>query len=291
MGEDWRKFRRTVKEVREEPTASPEEAPARSAGRQEQRPEGKLVTGKPVAARCQPFRPLHRPPMALLVALDDGSLKEGETWRIRKSPHTIGRVKGDTVIPHDPGMSAEHAQIIRRWHEGAYRWFLVDLNSTNGTFVRAKRALLVQGRQLLLGGRRYEFRLPESPPDNEDQLPDAEGDGGKGATRRAEPTTLEFLRQQTPRLVEITADGEGPSHVILGREALIGSDANKCSLAVSDDPFLSPVHARFFLDQKQRWHVEDLGSTNGVWIRTERTALDSNCEFQLGEQRFRFVLL
>src|SRR5262249_24579521 len=84
----------------------------------------------------QPFRPTMRPSMALLTVLDDGD-DTGEALRIRGGSFVLGRVEGDFVIPHDGGMSGRHAQISRRFENGEYRWFLKDLQSTNGTFVRA----------------------------------------------------------------------------------------------------------------------------------------------------------
>src|SRR5689334_8946084 len=88
------------------------------------------------SAPAEPFRPLERPPMALLTVIDDGD-DSGETVRIRSSSFVIGRVEGDLVIPHDGGISGRHAEIVRRPEGGQFRWYLRDLQSTNGTFVRA----------------------------------------------------------------------------------------------------------------------------------------------------------
>src|SRR5690349_275000 len=52
------------------------------------------------------FRPLMRPPMALLRIYDDGE-ETFETVRIRKSSFTIGRVEGDVTIPHDNMISGK----------------------------------------------------------------------------------------------------------------------------------------------------------------------------------------
>ena len=71
--------------------------------------------------------------MAILTAFDDGSMDAGETWRLRRSRTTIGRTNSDIEIAHDPDMSAEHAEIVRREQDGGHQWQLVDLNSTNGT--------------------------------------------------------------------------------------------------------------------------------------------------------------
>ena len=54
---------------------------------------------------------------------------------------------------------------------------------------------------------------------------------------------------------------------------------------------MSPRHARFYRDTKGRWHVENGPALNGTWLRIDRMALDSACQFQLGEQRFLFKVL
>src|SRR5215467_11018954 len=66
-----------------------------------------------------------------------------------------------------------------------------------------------------------------------------------------------------PTLVYSDVDGIdktfalGPDPVTVGRGA-------ECSIR-SDDPRVSRVHARFFLDQGHLW-VEDLGSSNGIYV-------------------------
>ena len=58
------------------------------------------------------YRPALRPSMALLTVMGDGE-DSGEVIRIRGPSFLIGRVEGDLVIPHDPGISARHASIVR----------------------------------------------------------------------------------------------------------------------------------------------------------------------------------
>ena len=54
----------------------------------------------------------------------------------------------------------------------------------------------------------------------------------------------------------------------------------------------SPRHARFYRDVNSRWFVEDDRSLNGTWLRiNEELALEKDCEFQLGEQRFLVRLI
>src|SRR5947209_6951640 len=96
----------------------------------------------------QPYRPAMRPSMALLTVLDDGE-ESGEVIRIRGDSFLIARVYGALVIPHDPGISGRHASIVRSG-ECRGRWRLIDLESTNGTFVRASSGLLGARQEFLI---------------------------------------------------------------------------------------------------------------------------------------------
>jgi hypothetical protein len=62
-------------------------------------------------------------------------------------------------------------------------------------------------------------------------------------------------------------------------------------VVLADDPLVSPRHARIYRNAKQRWHIENCRSVNGVWLRIDRMALDAACQFQVGEQRFLFRVL
>ena len=105
------------------------------------------------------YRPSLRPSMALLYVLDDGD-DSGEIVRIRASAFVIGRVDGNITIPHDGGISGRHAEISRRHENGEHHWYLKDLQSTNGTFVRAATVILSQDQEVLIGGGRFRFEVP-----------------------------------------------------------------------------------------------------------------------------------
>src|SRR5262245_38941904 len=99
--------------------------------------------GLPVSADegTMPFRPNHRPPMAVLRACEDGR-DSGLTIHVYTEHFVIGRSEGDFVVEHDSAISSKHVEIVRR-HDGArYQWFLKDLGSTNGTFIRVGKAVL-----------------------------------------------------------------------------------------------------------------------------------------------------
>jgi pSer/pThr/pTyr-binding forkhead associated (FHA) protein len=226
----------------------------------------------------QPFRPTRRPPLALLCALDDGR-DDGEWFRLRRPRFVIGRTEGDLVIAHDDMMSGRHAELTRELDKGRPRWYLTDLRSTNGTYVRTSHTLLRNGQDFLIGSRRFRFEAAPA-----DVLP-AEGAGepiGPGTRGWQGPPPGQLV----PSIVEVTLHGPGPRTPLKRAEHWLGRDATRCDIVLADDPLVSPRHARLFLDPKGRWRLENAQSLNGTWVRIERMPLDGAGQFQLGEQRF-----
>ncbi|MDG3005124.1 FHA domain-containing protein [Paludisphaera mucosa] len=204
------------------------------------------------AARAATFRPLERPPTAVLTVCDDGR-SEGEAIRIRGERFVIGRTEGDLRIAHDPRVSARHVEIVRKGVGGSASWAVVDVGSRNGLFVRVSHAPLADGAEFLVGRGRYRFDDPRP------------GSGRPPALR--EPI-------------------DGGRVVLTGSECWIGSDPS-CLVARPDDPFCEPRHARLRRGPRGRWRVEHDHTLNGLWLRVARIAVDRTLHFQLGEQRFR----
>ena len=204
------------------------------------------------------YRPMHRPPMGLLKVYHDG-MRSCEVRVIVKSQFVLGRDTGDYVVPHDPQVSGRHAEIQRRQYPGGrWRWHLVDLDSTNGTFVRVDRARLKHDDELFLGGERYLVR--ESPTGFALQhvMPEREGE-----------------------CWQITND------VWLGR------NPQTELMPMHQDRFMDVEHARLAAEPDAsgsvRWTITDNQSRNGIWLRVSEIGLTRSCAFQLGEQRFGFA--
>lgn len=228
-----------------------------------------------------PYRPSHRPSMALLVIFDDGE-EEGETLRLRQARCLIGRAEGDVIIPHDPALSGRHAEVSRRVVDGAHRWLLRDLGSSNGTFVRVAKSPLQPAQELILGGRRYRFDLAATAT-----APAQEPAGMVAATQKWQVMRpAEGTGSATAALVEVSESGDGRRFPLAGPEQWVGRDARQSAIAI-DDPMLSPRHARFSRDGSGRWHVENARSLNGVWLRVAEIAIERSCHFLCGEQRFQ----
>jgi pSer/pThr/pTyr-binding forkhead associated (FHA) protein len=233
-----------------------------------------------------PFRPTRRPPMALLCIVDDGK-EDGQWRRLREDKIVIGRGEGDIIIPHDTMISSRHAELTRELEDGQYRWYLNDLQSTNGTYVRIGNALMKHGQELLIGSRRYRFEIPTVSPESVETQAHNIEESVRGTTRwpSVSPTQL------FPSLVELTAQGDGRRFPLMKEENLIGRRTQSADVALADDPLVSPQHARLYSDKKGRWHIENTKAINGTWLRIERMAIDPTGQFQIGEQRFLLKVL
>ena len=90
---------------------------------------------------------------ALIQIVSEGG-QLGESYVVEKGGTSIGRVDGDATFPHDGYLSSRHAQIVAR--DG--RYYLVDLNSRNGTFIRIKGEVeLEPGDTFLVGKQLFKF--------------------------------------------------------------------------------------------------------------------------------------
>lgn len=90
-------------------------------------------------------------PAKELVVLDPARSRWRKGERIYvPAGASIGREPGNTVVVDEDTVSAQHA-VVRR-EDG--RWWLEDLDSTNGTFINRQR---VQGRRPLADGDEVQF--------------------------------------------------------------------------------------------------------------------------------------
>jgi hypothetical protein len=144
--------------------------------------------------------------------------------------------------------------------------------------------ILRNGRELLLGSRRFVFKCQDTIGTT-----DAADSAQAHATQKqAAPRPGQMLKLGA-RLVEQTSAGDGGEYILVEAESetLLGRDASRCDIRVMD-PFLDDVHAQLFQDKQKRWVIKDRNSLNGVWVRVPGKLLDPGTEFLLGGQRFRF---
>jgi hypothetical protein len=230
----------------------------------------------PLRGGEQPYRPASRPPVPLVTVLDDGAAMTGETVRIREPLCLIGRNDGTITIPHDPLVSARHAELVRQGFHRPYTWHLRDAGSTNGTFVCCKKAPLRPDRIIILGSRRFRPHLP-----------------GAGLSSIAAEHTLPVSAAAGlsgwPMLVETTVPVNPLCIRLVGSRLSVGRPGfgNQIEL---DDPLLANVHAVITQTDDGTWWIQATPSRNGVWVQVRSVELTESCRFQCGEQRFLFVL-
>jgi pSer/pThr/pTyr-binding forkhead associated (FHA) protein len=215
--------------------------------------------------------------MALLCILDDGK-PDGEWVRLRADRTVIGRSEGHVLIPHDGLVSGQHAEIVRQATEHGYRWVLLDLESTNGSFVRVHGTILRDNNELLIGGGRYRFENAPAAPVAVDE----------GPALSTKAWTESPVRSLLPSLVEVLVTGPGKRFPLAQPEYWIGRDAAACAIARPDDLLVSPRHARLHRNSKNQWHIESNKAPNGVWLRIDEITLGKACQIRLGEQKFLF---
>lgn len=90
--------------------------------------------------------------LASVVALDTTT----SVWALRKPEVFLGRERGEMVFPDDGFVSGSHCKVAMR----RGRYFLGDLDSTNGTYLRIKgEGIVTRGDLLLLGQQLFKVQL------------------------------------------------------------------------------------------------------------------------------------
>lgn len=209
----------------------------------------------------------------LVAILKDGS--DGRVFSLTDEQVDVGRVEGEVLLPDDPYLSPRHARLSNRSGD----WFLRDLDSVNGIFVRIREPVdLTDGDMLLLGQQVLRFET----------LSDAELPLGPARLHGV----LVFGTPEVPRiarLVQYTTEGVGRDvHYLYRDETVLGRENG--DIVFTDDPFLSRRHAAITIDRgARRFVLRDLGSSNGTAIRFhgERRLADGD-QFRIGRHLFRF---
>ena len=107
--------------------------------------DGTTVMGSPVRATWGR--------LAAVVAIDTRSA----VWTLRKPDETLGRERGDILFPEDGFVSGLHCRVSCR--NG--RFFLSDLGSSNGSYVRIRGEYVLEPDDLMLLGQQL-FKLEYS---------------------------------------------------------------------------------------------------------------------------------
>ena len=237
----------------------------------------------------------------MLIARDGG---EGPSYALGDTTD-IGRSEGHIVIADDRYISPRHARITQRG--GAF--FLRDLESTNGVFVRIPflRAQRSAGDDPAAAAAAQASAAPDSEAELADQDLFLVGQqvlrfevvkhAEEGFGVASENGTLLFGTPAAPRYARLsqrTVEGLArdvfhvrKAETVLGRES--------GDIVFTDDPFLSRRHAMLRVHgagddgAPRRFTLADLGSSNGTFLQVrEEVRLRHGDHFRIGQQLFRF---
>lgn len=209
----------------------------------------------------------------LVAILKDGS--DGAAHALQVPQTDLGRSEGELRFTDDPYLSSRHARLR---FDGA-RWFLRDLDSVNGVYVRIREPQdLADGDRILLGQQLLRFEL----------IDDAEIPLGPASVQGV----LVFGTPEAPRfarLVQTTTEGVGRDvHYLYRDDTVLGRETG--DIVFTDDPFLSRRHASIRIERStRRVTLKDLGSSNGTALRLRREhELRVGDQFRVGRHLFRF---
>lgn len=182
---------------------------------------------------------------------------------------TIGAAADCDVVLTMPQVSGHHARL---WREGEL-WFIEDLGSSNGVFVRGERVTRAQvAANEMVGLGSFQIAARDLMKRKGKSPSTADSENAVGAQHFG-----------PAKVVEV-----GDGVLVIGREA-------DCGLVVAEGA-VSGQHARVFRNAG-RLIVEDLGSRNGTFVRHGGTGdwqsyracvLRNNDEVRVGSQVFRF---
>jgi pSer/pThr/pTyr-binding forkhead associated (FHA) protein len=241
-------------------------------------------TGDEIEPKPRPvemLRPKHRPPVAILIAFDDGRYS-GEVIRVRNSTFTIGRAGADFNLPHDRLISPVHVKIIRTETSGRYVWNIEDCESDTGLFVRTRKLKLIDNQEILVGSSRYEFVVaPQGNDDCRDSFGQRLADGSIASF------SLNSSQINYPNIRCVAPKESGNVLWLISGEYWIGRDP-ECSIRVQDDPHIAKKHVQIS-QASDCWVAKTFRVRNGMWARMRKLEVARSCTFLIGEQRFRLL--
>ena len=200
-------------------------------------------------------------PIGCLVLTLPGGLTQ--EFALTPGTITLGRAPYNDIVLGGSQASRIHAHL----QCSASGIVVTDAGSTNGTLVngeRVERAALVPGDSIEMGGSMLRFESTASPREPEQTLINTEADLDATLARSTLSMTLSDTSATRLAIHVPGRTWEVPlaqDALLIGRQA--GSDV------VLDLPRVSRHHARIEA-QGRAYVIRDLGSTNGVWVGSQR---------------------
>lgn len=219
--------------------------------------------------KTEPLSPLIRKGHARVTVLA-GAAPSGMTFSLSGASHEVGRNAKHIALPEDDTVSEVHATLGYRGESLQ----VTDKGSLNGIYVRVTEPRpLADGDWFRVGGQTFKFELI-------DEKKVYETDDG------THYFTSPF--QEAPfRVLQILEGGkEGLSAIPVKGELTIGGPG--ATVVFTADPNLSGRHAKISRNSSGSYSLEDLGSTNGTFVRISgKETLAHGDLFYVGSQLMR----
>lgn len=225
--------------------------------------------GAPVSSPAAP-KPESSPLLAELVFIHPSG-EDGERLSITEPDSILGRNSPFGLLQSDPHLSTQHARLLFQDHV----LYCEDMESYNGVFTRLKdETVLEHGGMFRIGQQLFLFE------EQAERTPDRKA-GSDQCITFGSPLGSAWGRLSSVCGPKIYSD----QWILKTPEIYLGRE--KGTLTFPDDVFVSGTHCR--LKYRDRvCLVEDLGSTNGTYIRRSgRFRLKPQDFILLGQQLFR----
>ncbi|MFL5308615.1 MAG: FHA domain-containing protein [Polyangia bacterium] len=208
----------------------------------------------------------------LIVVHRDGT--DGITYNLLGDQIDIGRTEGDLLF-EDPHLAPRHARVSASLTGRV----LTPLEPRNGVYVRLRGSIDLQdGDYILVGKQVLRFELLT---DIERNLRPAVEHGVVVFGTPVRPPWAR-IRQITPAAITRDVYHLTKPEVVIGRES--------GDVVFSDDEFMSRRHVQIAF-RNGRGHLEDLGSSNGTFLRLRGPhGLSSGDLIRMGDELLRFEI-
>lgn len=171
-------------------------------------------------------------------------------YKVGEEGTDIGRHSTNKIVIFDESVSRYHAQVTYR----DSNFYLVDIGSTTGTFVKITEPLELKEEMIIeIGSYQFMIKKVTISPD-------------EAFEARRENSYVEFFIYEAPE------DIEDKKFKLIDNDSI--GRKNTSTLSFNDDLHMSNLHCKIIL-MNDRFLLEDIASTNGTWLRLSEESLES----------------